>query len=167
MEYPTPFENVNLNRLISLKYKYPKLIIGYSDHSKPDSNYDVIKTAYNLGALVIEKNYTLDKALPGNNHYHSMDSEVARNIVNQIEFIDKLRGTYTVHTQSEDLSRLFARRSIVSNIDIKIGDIITREMLAFKRPGTGIPPYKINDLIGKTLIKDVEKDTILTFDMVS
>ena len=63
LEYPTPYEHANLNKIASLKEKYKDLIIGYSDHTKPDACADVIKTAYNLGAVVIEKHFTLDKTL--------------------------------------------------------------------------------------------------------
>lgn len=79
LEYPTPYEHANLNKIASLKEKYKDLIIGYSDHTKPDACADVIKTAYNLGAVVIEKHFTLDKTLKGNDHYHAMDPEDARN----------------------------------------------------------------------------------------
>lgn len=79
LEYPTPYEHANLNKIASLKEKYKELIIGYSDHTKPDACADVIKTAYNLGAVVIEKHFTLDKTLKGNDHYHAMDLEDARN----------------------------------------------------------------------------------------
>ena len=81
LEYPTPYEHANLNKIVSLKKKFEddnSIIIGYSDHTKPDECYDVQKTAYNLGAVVIEKHYTLDKTLKGNDHYHAMDPSDAK-----------------------------------------------------------------------------------------
>jgi len=166
LEYPTPFEHANLNRIVTLKEKYPDLIIGYSDHTKPDYHVDVVKTAYNLGALVVEKHFTLDKKLPGNDHYHAMDPEDARKIVEGIEFIRSIRGSYEIkHLESEAASRQNARRSLVSNIDIKAGEEITKEMLTFKRPGTGISPTEIDNLIGKTAKADIQEDTILQYDM--
>jgi len=166
LEYPTPFEHANLNRIVTLKEKYPDLIIGYSDHTKPDYHVDVVKTAYNLGALVVEKHFTLDKTLPGNDHYHAMDPEDARKIVEGVEFIRSIRGSYEIkHLESEAASRQNARRSLVSNIDIKAGEVITKEMLTFKRPGTGISPTEIDNLIGKTVKADIQEDTILQYDM--
>jgi N-acetylneuraminate synthase len=166
LEYPTPYEHANLNRIFTLKQKYPDLIIGYSDHTKPDFNSDVLKTAYNLGAIVIEKHFTLDKKLNGNDHYHSMDTEDARNILSGIEFINSLRGSYDVtHLESEFSARRNARRSIVAKVDIKAGVKITKEMLTFKRPGTGFSPSEINYIIGKTTKNDIEEDSILSPDM--
>jgi len=68
LEYPTPLEHANLLKIASLKNQFPELYIGYSDHTKPTESDDVIKTAYNLGAVCVEKHYTLDKTLKGNDH---------------------------------------------------------------------------------------------------
>jgi len=168
LEYPTPFEHANLNRIVTLKEKYPDLIIGYSDHTKPDYHVDVVKTAYNLGALVVEKHFTLDKTLPGNDHYHAMDPEDARKIVEGVEFIKSIRGSYEIkQLESETDSRLNARRSLVAKCDIKKGEVIKREMLTFKRPGTGISPAKIKEIIGKVARIDMTEDTIITYDMIN
>ncbi len=167
LEYPTHFEHANLNRIITLKDKYKDVIIGYSDHTKPDKDADVIKTAYNLGALVVEKHFTLDKTLPGNDHYHSMDPEDIRKIIKGIDFINKTRGSYEIRClDTEITSRQNARRSLVSTYHIKKGDTITKEMLTFKRPGTGISPSEINSIIGKEAIVDICEDTILLRNMI-
>ena len=166
LEYPTPFEHAHLNRIVTLKEKYPDLIIGYSDHTKPDYHMDVVKTAYNLGALVVEKHFTLDKTLPGNDHYHAMDPEDAKKIVDGVEFIRSIRGSYEIkYLESEVASRLNARRSLVSNCNIKAGEKITRDMLTFKRPGTGISPSEIDNIIGKIAKVDISEDIILQQEM--
>lgn len=166
LEYPTVYEHANLNKIISLKKEFPNLIIGYSDHTKPDVDADVIKTAYNLGASVIEKHFTLDKTLKGNDHYHAMDPDDAVRIIKGIEFIDIIRGSFEIKSlDSEQKARENARRSLVSKINILKGQIITEEMLTFKRPGTGISPDKIVEIIGKMAALDIEEDTILTFEM--
>jgi len=167
LEYPTPFSHANLNRIVSLKNKYSNLIIGYSDHTKPDENADVIKTAYNLGAIVVEKHYTLDKSIPGNDHYHAMDSNDARKIIEGINFIDSLRGSYDIkYLETERQSRQNARRSLVAKSKIEKGTIIKKDMLTFKRPGTGISPSKINSVLGKKAIKTISDDEIIQFDMI-
>ena len=164
LEYPTPYEHANLNRIVSLKQKYPDLVIGYSDHTKPDDHVDVIKTAYTLGALVVEKHFTLDKTLPGNDHYHAMDPLDAKKILSGVEFIDRIRGEYGIEfLGSERPSRQNARRSIVANCDIHRAQVITREMLTFKRPGTGISPAEIDKVIGRVAGDDIKEDTILQF----
>jgi sialic acid synthase SpsE len=166
LEYPTPFEHANLNKIITLKEKYPEVIIGYSDHTKPDKNMDVIKTAYNLGAVVIEKHYTLDKTLPGNDHYHAMDPSDAKKIIDDLTFIEKLRGSYRIKSlDSEATSRKNARRSLVTTVHIKPGEIITKEMLTFKRPGTGVSPAEIDNVIGKKATQEIQEDTVLQYGM--
>lgn len=167
LEYPTPYEHTNLNKIVSLKNKYPNLLIGYSDHTKPDGKYDVIKTAYNLGAVVIEKHYTLDKTLKGNDHYHGMDPSDAVKILDGIIFIDKTRGDYSLKClDSERTARKNARRSLVSAVDIKKGEIITKKMLTFKRPGTGISPSEIENILGKKATIDIAEDVTITFEMI-
>lgn len=162
LEYPTPFSHANLNKIVSLKNEFPDLIIGYSDHSKPTECMDVLKTAYNLGALVIEKHYTLDKAITGNDHYHAMDPIDAKNILDGVEFIDLIRGDYEIKClETEMAARKNARRSLVTTRDIKKGELIKKEDLTFKRPGTGISPTEIDLVIGKTIKFDLCEDTIL------
>lgn len=162
LEYPTPYADANLNKIVSLKKEFPDLYVGYSDHTKPDDCYDVIKTAYLLGAKVVEKHFTLDKTLKGNDHYHAMDSHDAERILKNIVFIDNLLGNSELKClDTELLARQNARRSIVALVDISEGSIITREMLTFKRPGTGISPSEINEVIGKIAKKNITVDEIL------
>ena len=164
LEYPTPYNHANLNKIVSLKNLYPDLIIGYSDHTRPDADADVIKTAYNLGAIVVEKHFTLDKTLPGNDHYHAMRPRDARKIIKGIDFIDEIRGSYELKCLDTELAaRQNARRSLVATCDIKEGDIIKESMLTFKRPGTGISPADMNNIIGKVALVDISEDTILQF----
>ncbi|UOR11319.1 N-acetylneuraminate synthase family protein [Halobacillus amylolyticus] len=167
LEYPTPYEHANLNRILTLKNKYPNVIIGYSDHTKPDEDADVIKTAYNLGALVIEKHFTLDKSLPGNDHYHAMDTEDASKIINGIDFTNSIRGSYDIKCLDTELtSRRNARRSLVAKCDIEKGVTINSKMLTFKRPGTGISPAEINKVVGKVSKETIREDSIIQFKMI-
>lgn len=167
LEYPTPYEHANLRRIESLRQEFPDVIIGYSDHCKPDECCDVIKSAYILGAHVVEKHFTLDKTLPGNDHYHAMDPTDARKILSGIEFVELLLGNNSLtFSDTEAAARLNARRSIVAAVDISAGTKITREMLTFKRPGTGISPKDIDSLIGKTAMKDIHEDSIINYDLI-
>ena len=167
LEYPTPYEHTNLNKIVSLKERYPDVYIGYSDHTKPKAGFDVIKTAYNLGATVIEKHYTLNKKLSGNDHYHAMDPEDAATILKEIEKIDMLRGSYELKCLDTELTaRSNARRSVVTTRAIAKGEVLTKDMLTFKRPGTGISASKIAEIIGKTAAVDLEEDTILQENMI-
>lgn len=167
LEYPTPYEHANLNKIIALKERYPQAIIGYSDHTKPSEGYDIIASAYLKGARVIEKHYTLNKKLKGNDHYHAMDPDDAEKILSKIDFLDKIGGSCELKCLgSEAKARQNARRSIVSKGLIPKGAVITEEMLTFKRPGTGISPDNLRLVVGKTAKYDIEDDTILKEDML-
>lgn len=166
LEYPTPYEHANLNKIAALKKRYPKLVIGYSDHTKPDEGADVIKAAYLLGAQVVEKHFTLDKSLPGNDHYHAMDPSDAKKIISSIRFVDMLRGSYELGCQpGEKNARQYARRSLVSASKIKAGTVVRQELLAFKRPGTGIAPDRMEQLLGRQALSDIPQDTLLQWEM--
>lgn len=167
LEYPTPLEDANLLKIASLKERFPDVYIGYSDHTKPTDDCDVIKTAYNLGAVLVEKHFTLDKTLKGNDHYHAMDPEDARAILAAIERMDMIRGKGDlVSLATESAARSNARRSVVALGDIPKGTVITKDMLTFKRPGTGISPDRIDTIVGKTAAVDIADDTILQENML-
>ena len=167
LQYPTHIENANLNKIITLKEQFPDLIIGYSDHTKPTPEFEVITTAYNLGALCVEKHFTLDKTLKGNDHYHAMDPDEARQILSRIEHMDVIRGSYELSClECESAARENARRSIVTAVDIAAGTVITEQMLTFKRPGKGISPDRMEEVCGKVAAVDLKEDTILMEDML-
>ena len=165
LEYPTPYEHANLLKISALKEEFPELYIGYSDHTKPDNKYDVVKTAYLLGADLVEKHFTLDKTLSGNDHYHAMDAKDAENIIKEIEFIDMISGEGDLSClASEQSARENARRSIVAKCDIPAGTLLTEEMLTFKRPGTGISPSCITEVLGRTTLQPIREDELLKLE---
>lgn len=167
LEYPTPYEDASLAKITSLKKEFPDCIIGYSDHTRPDSEYDVIKTAYLLGATVIEKHFTLDKNLIGNDHYHAMDSHDAEEILIAIDKIIKLKGHGELRAlRNENAARMNARRSIVTKKDISAGEVVRKESLTFKRPGIGIAPSHLYDVVGKKAKIDIKRDTALQENML-
>lgn len=168
LEYPTPLADANLLKIATLKEKFPDVYIGYSDHTKPTDDCDVIKTAYNLGAQLVEKHFTLNKTLTGNDHYHAMDPDDAKSILASIERMDMIRGKGELRSlDTESAARSNARRSLVTLGDIKKGTVITREMLTFKRPGTGISPDRIDEIAGCIAAVDIEDDTILQESMLT
>ncbi|MBO1679276.1 N-acetylneuraminate synthase family protein [Bittarella massiliensis (ex Durand et al. 2017)] len=167
LQYPTPFVDANLNKILSLKKEFPDIIVGYSDHTKPTPDMDVCKTAYNLGAVIIEKHFTLDKSLVGNDHYHGMDPSDAKRLLEGIEFIEEIRGSEELCClSSESMARANARRSLVSSCRIPKGTIITENLLTYKRPGTGISPDKMQSILGKVARLDIEEDTVIEPNML-
>ena len=167
LEYPTPLEDANLLKIATLKKRFPDVYIGYSDHTKPTEECDVIKCAYNLGAQLVEKHFTLDKTLKGNDHYHAMDPKDAVNILAAVERMDMIRGSGELKClDTEGAARSNARRSIVSAGFIAKGEVITEKMLTFKRPGSGISPDRIHEVTGCRAAVDIEDDTIIQESML-
>ena len=167
LDYPTKYQDVNLNMIKHLKNTYPEFTIGFSDHSKPDDKMIIPTVAYLYGAKILEKHFTLDKTIVGNDHYHAMDPEDLKKMRENIQFVQLISGQYhKMPLKCEQESRKHARRSIVANLDIHKGDIITREKLAFKRPGTGIPPSKLDLILESSALEDIKEDDIITFDKI-
>ena len=166
LEYPTPQSHANLLKIQTLKKEFPDLIIGYSDHTKPENNYQVLKTAYTFGAKVIEKHFTLNKSLKGNDHYHAMDPEDAKKIIHEMQALDQIMGTGDlVCLESEKKARENARRSLVAAKFIQRGKTISAEDLTWKRPGTGIEASRFSEIVGKKAAVDISEDSILKEDM--
>jgi len=165
LSYPTKNYDANLKRISYLKEYFKGFEIGYSDHTKPDKNMIILSTAYILGAKVIEKHFTLDKTLRGNDHYHSMDVEDLKNFKRNISIIDELLSKNEMnYLPVEEISRENARRSIVINMEKSKGEVLERKDLAFKRPGTGISPTETQKVIGKRLLTNIRKDQILRWE---
>ena len=167
LSYPTKNENANLNVIKTLKRTFPDLKIGYSDHTLPDENMTILTTAYLYGAEVIEKHFTLDKTLPGNDHYHAGDPVDFRKAVNNFKLIQTISGSSekTVFP-CEATPRKEARRSIVVIRDMKKGETITENDVMYKRPGSGVSPKYADVVIGRKMQVDCKEDTILTWDMI-
>ena len=167
LSYPTKPEDANLNIIQTLKRTFPDVRVGFSDHVVPDDTMMTLATAYLLGAEVIEKHFTLDKTLPGNDHYHAGNPDDFKLAIRNFSLINQIcgSGNKTV-LPCEQIPRREARRSLVLTRDMKEGERISADDLLFKRPGTGIPPKDIDFIIGRTVKCDLPEDTVLTWDMV-
>lgn len=164
LNYPTMDENANLGMIDHLMRLFPDLIIGYSDHTLPDSEMMVLSTSYIKGARIIEKHFTHDKSLPGNDHYHAMDVHDLKRFNQQVERVLKIEGSYYKKPlNSEEISRKNARRSIVLTQDIKEGEVFSDLNLTYKRPGTGISPIYWDEVIGTRASSDLREDHILSW----
>lgn len=167
LSYPTNPSNANLRVIQTLKRDFPNVKIGFSDHVAPDETMMTLATAYMLGAEVIEKHFTLDKTLPGNDHYHAGDPDDFKKAIANFKWIDSVLGSgeKTV-LECERIPRREARRSLVLTRNMKLGEIIQKEDLMPKRPGTGISPEFESIIVGRKVTSDLAEDTILTWDMV-
>ena len=167
LSYPCKNEDANLRIISTLKRIFPDITIGYSDHTLPDDTMTILTTAYLLGAEIIEKHFTLDKSLPGNDHYHAGDPEDFRKAISNFRLVNTVLGqSEKTVLPCELIPRREARRSLVLTRDMKKGEVITETDLIAKRPGTGISPTYQNIVIGRALLQDCPEDTVLTWDMV-
>lgn len=165
LSYPTKNSDANLNIIKTLKRIFPDMTIGYSDHTLPDKSMAILTTAYLFGADVIEKHFTLDKTLTGNDHYHAGDPEDFKIAIANFQLISEIAGSdeKTVF-DCEAIPRREARRSLVLTRDMQKGEKIEASDVAFKRPGTGISPQYIEIVLGRTVTKDLLEDDILTWE---
>ena len=167
LSYPTKNEDANLNIIKSLKEVYPDIPIGFSDHTLPDECMTILTTAYLLGADVIEKHFTLDKTLTGNDHYHAGDPDDFRKAINNFSLIQTITGSSEKTVlECEQVPRRQARRSLVLTRDMKAGEVITATDLIAKRPGTGISPKYQDIVLGRKLKMDLKEDSILTWEYI-
>lgn len=164
LSYPTKNEDANLNMILRMGELFPNLRIGYSDHTLPDPTMTILTTAAIFGAEVIEKHFTLDKTLPGNDHYHAGDPEDFARAVENFKLLEVIGGEYERNVlDCEQTPRREARRSLVLTRDMKAGEVVQESDLMPKRPGTGISPEHMGIVVGRAINKDLEEDHILTW----
>ena len=164
LNYPTKIENANIAMISDMKRIFGDFIIGYSDHTLPDHIEDVLVTAWLLGAQVIEKHFTYDKSLPGNDHYHSMDYRDLKRLIAKLNFMKTILGNERkTFLDTEIPARKNARRSLVAARFIPKGKTIEEDDIAIKRPGVGVPPDLYNVVVGSTATRDIKEDEIIKF----
>lgn len=157
-QYPTPYSDVNLNAMKTLKNKFG-VKVGYSDHTQ---GIEVPIAAVALGAEIIEKHFTLDRNMEGPDHKASLEPKELADMVRAIRNIEKALGDGEKRvTESERANLSVARKSIVAKTDIKKGEVFSEFNLTTKRPGTGISPMKWNSVLGTVAIRDFQKDELI------
>ena len=169
LNYPTPNPQAHLKMIEGLRRAYPQHVIGYSDHTLPDESMTPLVSAWLLGAVVLEKHFTHDKTLPGNDHYHAMNQQDLERFIEMVERIDVLMGDSSHKTpiETETISRLNARRSIVLTRSVQAGHLLEDSDLTYKRPGTGISPLYWDTVVGSQVISPLEEDHVLHWENLS
>lgn len=159
--YPTSFEEANLNFIKTLQSELD-VPIGFSDHS-PGIELPIAAVA--LGACVVEKHFTLDKTLEGPDHKASLNPVEFKAMVDAIRNVEVAMGDGIRRFSENELEiKKIARKSIILNENISEGMAIEKNMLSIKRPGTGIAPKYINQVIGKKVNKYLDKNTVLKWE---
>jgi N,N'-diacetyllegionaminate synthase len=161
--YPTAYNDVNLNAMTTLKNAF-KLPVGYSDHTE---GIEVPIAAVSMGAEIIEKHFTLDKNMEGPDHKASLNPMELKAMVSSIRNIEKALGDGIKRcNENEENTKKVARKSIVARINIRKGESITYENVTFKRPSGGLSPVFIDEIIGKVAVKDILIEDFITFDNI-
>jgi len=154
-EYPTPYEDVNLRAMETLRNKFG-LEVGCSDHT---NGIEVPVAAAALGASIIEKHFTLSRDMEGPDHKASLEPHELAEMVSCIRHIEIAMGTgEKTPSSSEKKNITIARKSIVAAKKIIEGEILTEENITVKRPGTGICPMRWNEVLGTKAIRDFNED---------
>jgi len=165
LRYPTPNEDAHLGAIPHLAKIFPEHPIGYSDHTRPDPAMLVLLRSWMLGAVVLEKHFTHDKTLPGNDHYHAMTHEDLARFRDGAALLQTIQGSPFKHVlPGEEIARKNARRSLVAARDLKAGEVLTMADLAVKRPAFGLPTKALDEVLGRPMAKDLDEDDFLTWD---
>ena len=157
-EYPAPMADVNLRAMLTLRDTFG-VKVGYSDHTL---GIEVALAAVALGATVIEKHFTLDRALPGPDHAASLEPAELRAMVSGIRNIERALGDGVKRPSAAEIAnRAAARKSLVAARDIRAGEPFTAENVTVKRPGTGLSPMQWDEIMGRRASRDFRTDELL------
>ena len=160
--YPSHYEEMNLRCMEKIRSKF-KVPVGLSDHTMDNLSAVV---AASLGAVLIEKHFTIDRKLPGVDQSISVEPQELKQLKSDLVHVAKIMGENKKQTQPSEVPvKRSARRSLVARLDISAGTVLTAEMISFKRPGTGISPAEINTVLGKPCKRDILAEEVLTWDM--
>jgi N,N'-diacetyllegionaminate synthase len=157
-EYPTPYEDVNLRAMVTLRDRF-HVPVGYSDHTL---GTEVPVAAVALGAAVVEKHFTLDRNMDGPDHKASLEPEELAQMVRSIRNIEKAMGSgIKKPSMSESKNISIARKSIVAACPIRKGEMLTEQNLSVKRPGNGISPVMWYEVLVSAAVRDFMEDELI------
>lgn len=160
-EYPPVYEDINLRVIASMQERFPRAVIGHSDHT-PD--LFTCFAAVTLGACIIEKHVILDKRTPGPDQSVSIDFQELAELVDGIRKIEAALGSEKAVHGREAQIRTWAFRSVVSMRAIRAGETVTADMLWTKRPGTGIPSHLLPQLVGRKALRDIPQNKLVDWN---
>lgn len=159
-QYPTPPEDVNARKLLEMRKLFPDVVLGLSDHTQ-GSTAAVLSVG--LGACVFEKHFTLDHDMPGPDQWFSSDPEELAEWVAKIKEAHEMLGSGTLApTATEMKMRDEFRKSIVALQPIKMGEVFSEKNIGLRRPGTGMPPEEFDMVLGKSAVRDLPPDHLIS-----
>ena len=141
------------------------MVVGISDHTEPDEHLIIPSVAVGLGAKIVEKHFTLDRSMTGSGHFFAADPVHLRKMVDNIRLTETALGDGKLGLSDvEQKAWHSARRSIIAEVFIPKGTMITDDMIGMKRPAMGLSPSEIDSVIGKTALRDIEPEQAVTAD---
>ena len=160
--YPTKPQDANLLAINDIKRNFPKYLVGLSDHTL---GIEIASASVLYGVSAIEKHFTFNKKLlKSADHWLSIDPRELKKLVENVRTINLSMGNgKKIALKCENQARKFARRSIVANKKITKGEVLTKNKIYFKRPGTGISPSLLKKVLGKRAKKEITYDKLITF----
>lgn len=164
-EYPSDHRDMNLSVIRTYLQQFPDAVIGLSDH---DNGIAMALAAYVLGARVIEKHFTLNRAWKGTDHAFSLEPEGMRKLVRDVHRASVAMGDGVKRVyEKEQSARVKMGKKIVAARDLPVGHVVAVGDIAYKSPGDGLPPYQDQAVIGARLTRAVSEDEALTLDHVT
>lgn len=158
-QYPTPAKDVNAKKLLTMRRKFPDIVLGFSDHTQ-GTTAAVLAVAY--GAKVFEKHFTLNHDMPGPDQWFSSDPVELQQWVAEIREANKMLGCGDlIPTRAEQKMRGVMRRSIVALKDISFDEVFTEENIGLRRPGIGMRPELYSDVLGRHATRNISADTLI------
>ena len=163
--YPPSFEELNLRVIEDYRKRFPDIIIGYSGH---ENGISMPVAAYVLGARIVEKHFTLERTWKGTDQALSLAPTGMGKMVRDFKRVHVALGRPEKRRLSvEEASLVKMSKSLVAMRPLSAGTVLSLSDIACKVPNTGLPPYRISDLVGKTLSRDMETDEPFSFADVS
>lgn len=160
--YPVEPEHMNLRVITKYRGQFPDVVIGLSDHQNGIAMADV---AYLLGARVIEKHFTLNRAWKGSDHAYSLEPVGMRKLVRDLRRVRVAMGDGTKQPLPCETKPLFKMgKKLVAACDLPAGHVLTRSDIAIKSPNDGLPPYELDSIIGRALRRPLSADDSITFE---
>lgn len=163
--YPAPAEIINLNNMVMLQEEFPDYAVGYSDHT---IGYEVAAASIALGAALVEKHFTLDNKKMGMDNNMATEPAEMKSLVNACHSVFSAMGSKErTLLEGEEEQRLKMRRSLVTTKGIHSGEVLSEEDIEAKRPGDGITPDRIGEIVGRTVKTDIPKGYLIKLDYLN
>ena len=162
--YPAAWDELDLRVIETYRELFPETVIGLSSH---DNGIAMPVVGYMLGARIVEKHFTLNRALKGTDHRFSLEPQGLRKMVRDLTRTKKALGdgTKTMYPSEVEPVEKMAKK-LVAKTALPAGHTLRAEDIAMKSPGDGLPPYEFDRLVGRTLRHPVSEDQALTFELL-